>query len=509
MHTTDSKAQSNGLAVLVVDDEPLKRITLQIELSEAGYQIYEAADGQAARSILDNKHVDVVVSDVRMPGLSGLDLLAHVKAVQPSVPVILMTAYASVDTAVLALKRGAYDYITKPFTTQELVEKLERLFATRVFAGQCRETEMFGRLIARSPSMKRLFEQARAAADADRTILLCGESGTGKELFAEAIHAASRRAEKPLLRFSCAAQPAAVLESELFGHEKGAFAGAARQKAGRFELADGGTLLLDDVDDLPLEVQAKLLSVVETQMFERVGGDTPIRAEARLICSTKRDLLHLVKEGRFREDLYYRLNVISLTIPPLRDRRDDILVLAQHFAEKHAALAGNRGAGSAANETSAANVMQVGNPAAGDASHAMETGPRAAPSAAQSGGVPHRAISINPHALDELLRHSWPGNARELEHVIERALAFCNGGEIRPEHILPLPGASVPMAPPPLEAPEQTHLGLTETVADIERRLILMALRSCGGNQARAAQRLGIPRTTLRDKMAKYSIPVS
>ncbi len=462
LHTSDVKAaRSEAPAILVVDDEPLKRITLQIELSEAGYQVYEAADAQVARALLDNKSIDVVVSDVRMPGLSGLDLLAHVKSVQPDVPVILMTAYATVDTAVLALKRGAYDYITKPFTTQELLEKLDRLFAARAPAQLLREAEIFGRLVARSPAMRRLFAQARTAADADRTVLLCGESGTGKELFAEAIHAASRRADKQLIRFGCGGLTPAALESELFGHEKGAFPGAARQKAGRFELASGGTLLLDEVDELPAEVQVKLLRVVETQTLERVGGDERISVDVRLICATKRDLLALVKESRFREDLYYRLNVISLVIPPLRDRRDDVAILAQHFIEKHAALAGNR------------------------------------------------RVAISPHALDELVRHVWPGNARELEHVIERALAFCNGGEIRPEHILPLPGATSPMAPPPLEAPEQTHLGLTETVADIEKRLILMALRSCGGNQARAAQRLGIPRTTLRDKMAKYSIPVS
>lgn len=449
--------------ILVVDDEPLKRITLQIELSEHDFEVYEAADALTARRIFDSKPIDVVVTDVRMPGMNGLDLLAYLKQTRPDVEVILMTAYATVDTAVLAIKRGAYDYITKPFTTQQLLEKLDRLFATRNPVADEGGVDSFGRLVARSASMKRLFAQLRAVADSDRTILLCGESGTGKELFAEAIHKHSKRAEEPLVKFSCAALQPTVLESELFGHEKGAFTGAHRQKAGRFELATSGTILLDEVDDIPTDLQVKLLRVVEQQEFERVGGETPVRVNVRLICATKRDLLQLVKEGRFRQDLYYRLNVISLTIPPLRERPDDIAVLTTHFIKKHAAL------------------------------------------------VDEQAVGIAPHALDELVRHDWPGNVRELEHVIERALAFCGGNEIRPEHILPLSSdagdSSIVQA---LDATSETaQRGLNETVADIERRMVIMALRQCNGNQARAAQKLGIPRTTLRDKMAKYNIPGS
>jgi DNA-binding NtrC family response regulator len=457
--------------ILVVDDEPLKRITLQIELSERGYEVYEAADAQAARRVFDARPIDVVVTDVRMPGLSGLDLLTYVKQIRPEVDVILMTAYATIDTAVLAIKRGAYDYITKPFTTQDLLVKLDRLFASRARGDAGTEaardgTETCGRLVARSVSMKRLFEQVRGVAPTDRTILLCGESGTGKELLAEAIHMHSVRAAKPLVRFSCAALQPSVLESELFGHEKGAFTGAIRQKAGRFELAHGGTMLLDEVDDIPTELQVKLLRAVEQQEFERVGGEEAVRVDVRLICATKCDLLKLVKEGRFREDLYYRLNVISLAIPPLRERPDDIPVLARHFVQKHAVLVGGR------------------------------------------------PVEISPHAIDELLRHPWPGNVRELEHVIERALAFCPTAdtdgplEIRPEHILPLGPVTADVTTlSALELTENGRLGLTDTVADIERRMILLALRQCGNNQARAAQRLGIPRTTLRDKMARYNIP--
>ncbi|HQL54010.1 MAG TPA: sigma-54 dependent transcriptional regulator [Phycisphaerae bacterium] len=452
--------------ILVVDDEPLKRITLQIELSEHGYEVYEAADAPAARRIFDARPIDVVVTDVRMPGMNGLDLLTYLKQMRPSVEVVLMTAYATVETAVLAIKRGAYDYITKPFTTQDLLVKLDQLFAGRApdnraaDGAAAAEVAACGRLVARSQAMKRLFEQVRSVAATDRTILLCGESGTGKELFAEAIHMHSTRAARPLVRFSCAALQPTVLESELFGHEKGAFTGAIRQKAGRFELAHGGTMLLDEVDDIPTDLQVKLLRVVEQQEFERVGGEDPVRVDVRLICATKCDLLKLVKDGRFREDLYYRLNVIALTIPPLRARPDDIPVLARHFIEKHVSLVG---------------------------------------------GQP---VGISAHALDELLRHTWPGNVRELEHVIERALAFCGNGEIRTEHILPL-GTATPDAAslPVLELGENGRLSLNETVADIERRMILLALRQCDNNQARAAQRLGIPRTTLRDKMAKYVIP--
>jgi DNA-binding NtrC family response regulator len=451
-----------GKRILIVDDEPLKRITLQIELTEAGYEVYEAADAESARQVFDARTVDVVVTDMRMPGMNGLDLLSHVKRARPEMPVILMTAYATVDTAVTAIKRGAYDYITKPFTTQELIEKLQRLMAATEPQPVDGGPEAFGSLIAVSPSMKRLFAQLRAVTASDRTILLCGESGTGKELLADAIHAHSPRANKPFVRFSCAALQPTVLESELFGHEKGSFTGAIRQKAGRFELADGGTMLLDEVDDIPTDLQVKLLRVVEQQEFERVGGETPVRVDVRLICTTKRDLLALVKEGRFREDLYYRLNVINVVIPPLRSRPDDIPVLVNHFLEKHAKLVGER------------------------------------------------KLSLSASALDELMRHAWPGNVRELEHVVERAMAFCNGREIRPEHVLPLGAAGGDAtARLPADLPAEAMPGLNETLADIERRMILLALRQSNQNQARAAQRLGIPRTTLRDKMAKYSIPVS
>ncbi len=445
-----------------MDDEPLKRITLQIELSEAGYEVFEAADPHTAERIIASQPIDIVISDVRMPGKTGLDLLAHIKQVRAEIGVILMTAYATIDTAVLAIKRGAFDYITKPFTTAELLERIARLEATRPPAPVEEDrSETLGRLVARNRAMRRLFAQLRGVAQTDRTLLICGESGCGKELFAEAVHAASARADKPFVRFSCAALQPTVLESELFGHERGAFTGAIRQKAGRFELADGGTMLLDEVDDIPPELQVKLLRVVEQQEFERVGGEETIKVDVRLLCATKRDLLQMTREGRFREDLYYRLNVISVNIPPLRARLDDIPVLVDHFVAKHGALA------------------------------------------SESNGSPPR---FTAEAMEELLRHQWPGNVRELEHVVERALAFCGGEEVRPEHILPLTPSRAALAESaaPISSDKR---GLTETVSDIEKRMIVMALKQASGNQARAAQKLGIPRTTLRDKMAKYQIP--
>lgn len=460
----DGTSPTKG-AILVVDDEPLKRITLQIELSEAGYTVYDAAEPHAALRLLDSKPVDVVVTDLKMPGMDGLTFLEHVNARRPDVHVIMMTAYGTVETAVAAMKRGACDYITKPFTTQELLGRIEPLLMCRAGGDSAGAdtsvsgdaVEQMGRLIGCSHPMRNLFEQIRTVADSERTILVQGESGTGKELVTEAIHEHSRRRNKPLIKFSFAALQPTVLESELFGHEKGAFTGAIRQKAGRFELAHGGTLFLDEVDDIPPELQVKLLRVIEHQQFERVGGEEPVRANVRLVCATKNDLRQLVQQGQFRQDLYYRLHVIHLMIAPLRDRIEDVPVLANHFVAKHA-------------------------------------------SASRSGRVP----VVSPHAMELLMRHSWPGNVRELEHVIERALAFCDEDELGPQYIPPL--GEPEEAGQQMVAFHEIPKPLTDAVADVESKLIASAMRQADGNQAQAAQILGIPRTTLRDKIAKYAI---
>jgi DNA-binding NtrC family response regulator len=446
-------------SVLIVDDEPLKRITLQIELTEAGYTVYDAPEAPSAMRLLEAHPVDVIVTDLKMPEMDGITFLERAKSLRPDVQVIMMTAYGTVDTAVEAMKRGAYDYITKPFSTAALLAKIEPLLRVQQLRrspdGDGEGVDRIGGLIGSSHAMRSLFDQIRTVADSERTILIQGESGTGKELVAEAIHQHSRRQGCPLLKFTFAALQPTVIESELFGHEKGAFTGAIRQKPGRFELADGGTLFLDEVDDISPDLQVKLLRVLEQQEFERVGGEQPVKVDARLICATKKDLRHLMQEGRFRQDLYYRLHVIHLMVPPLRDRREDIPTLVKHFIGKHSAVA-------------------------------------------RSGQTPE----VSAHAMDVLLRHSWPGNVRELEHVVERALAFCDGPQLKSEHIPPLGdhdavGAQVlPVA--------EIAKPLNQAVADVESNMIASALRRASGNQARAAQLLGIPRTTLRDKLSKY-----
>jgi DNA-binding NtrC family response regulator len=445
--------------ILVVDDEPLKRITLQIDLSERGFRVFEAADALAARRIFDSQPIDVVVSDVRMPGMNGLELLAYVKQARPDVDVILMTAFATIDTAVLAIKRGAYDYITKPFTTQDLLAKLERLLAARSELRPGGDVAEFGGMVARTPAMKRIFAQLRGLPEPPPTVLISGEIGTGKTRLAEEIHAAGLRADRPLVRVACATTSPHDIDAELFGVQRGG-TGGPPARIGSAELAAGGTLLIDDAELLPAEIQPRLLRLLERNEFVRVGGDQPLGFEARIICTTRADLPRAAREGRLREDLYYRLAALTIALPALRERPDDISLIARQIIERRAQLLGAR--------------------------------------------VP----AISAHALDELARYAWPGNIRELEHVLERALLRCGDDEIRAQHVLPLGGDTTgESAPAPaLTAAEIGTLGLNETVADIERRMILMALRQCSGNQARAAGKLGIPRTTLRDKMAKYSI---
>ncbi len=435
--------------VLIVDDEPLKRISLQIELTEHGYEVYEAADAAAARRILDSRAVDVMVSDVRMPGMSGLDLLTEVKQQRPDVDVILMTAYATVESAVLAIKRGAHDYITKPFTTTDLVEKLGRLFAARpVRAATSKDPVSLGPVVARSASLRRLLAQLRDAAADARPVLLVGEPGVGKRVLAEALHTSGPAAAAPLDLIDCRGPGESELASVLFPPP----ADARRRDAAADSAA--GTLIVAHVEALPRALQARLARELE----HSGGGSAPRR---RIVATACEDPRTAVDAGRFEPDLYYRLGVLRFDVPPLRQRPDDIPILAAHFLERHAAMAG--------------------------------------------GATPR----LSSTALDELTRHDWPGNARELEHVLERATVMCRGDEVRPEHVLPLGtrASDVDAGADPRSYGDFGAMDLVETVAQIERRLIIMALKQCNQNQARAAQKLGIPRTTLRDKMAKYEIP--
>ncbi|MBN1341470.1 MAG: sigma-54-dependent Fis family transcriptional regulator [Phycisphaerae bacterium] len=452
--------------VLVVDDEPLKRITLQIELTEAGYQVYETAEPKVALRVLESKPIDVVVTDLKMPGMDGLTFLEHVKQRRPSIHVILMTAFGTVDTAVAAMKRGAYDYLTKPFTTDVLLSKLDQLLAyrqnvsgpgDRQHAESGRTPQRLGRLVGLSHAMRYLFQQIRTVADSEGPVLITGERGTGKELVAEAIHELSRRNGRPLVKFSGAAPSPETVESDLFGHENGFSNAEGTHVAGRLESGCGGTLLLEDVDRIPMGAQVKLLRVIETGTIEPMGGKEARHIDVRLICATRSNLGDMVKDGQFRQDLYYRLNVVNLLVPPLRDRREDLPVLADDLIDKAMADAPSR------------------------------ERPR-----------------LSPHALDLLVGYDWPGNVRELENVVQRALASCDTQEIRPEHVPPLGDQEgggrhvIPFA--------DLGGGLTETVASIERRMIESALVQSDYNQAKAAQILGIPRTTLRDKIAKYGL---
>ncbi|MBN1490640.1 MAG: sigma-54-dependent Fis family transcriptional regulator [Phycisphaerae bacterium] len=444
------------MTVMVVDDEPLKRITLQLELSEAEYEVLEAADAQIALRLLEGKSVDVVVSDLRMPGMDGIAFLDELKRRSPETDVILMTAYGTVDTAVDAMKRGAYDYITKPFRTEVLLEKLDRLATYRSSGREDAESPeaSLGRLVGGGHRMRQLFEQIRVAAAGDEPVLVIGEPGTGKTTVAETIHELSSGRGGAIVRLNCETLTEHTAMAELFGTAS-SVSGAHRP--GRIEQASAGTLLIENVDRLSPAIQTRLAQVLETGQIDL--EQARIAVEARIISTTKASLLDIVRRGEFREDLYYRLSVRTLTLPAMRDRREDIAALTRRFVAKHAILIG---------------------PAASD------------------------RIDVSPHAMDLLASYHWPGNVLELEHAIEQALTRCGGEEIRPEHLPASVTASDPsrMA---VSVPE-VGLGLNQTVADVERTLIEAALKECAGNQAQAAQVLRIPRTTLRDKMTKYGM---
>lgn len=445
------------MTVLVVDDEPIKRVTLQIDLSEAGYEVIDAADAEIALRLMDSRMPDVVVTDLRMPGRDGIAFLEEIKRRSSDVPVIVMTAYGTVDTAVEAIKRGAYDYITKPFPSERLIEKLDRIHAYRAAgaAVESGDAAGLGRLVGASRGMRLLFDQIRVAAAGGEPVLIFGEAGAGKTSVAEAIHQLGAGRNGRLIRAACETLVDRVPGAETFGGEGGVGSGPADRKPGLIDQAAGGSLLLENIDRLSPAMQARLLQALEMQNAHA----TEQPALARLLSTTRVALLDLVRRGEFREDLFYRLGARVLSVPSLRDRREDIPALARGFAVKHAALA------------------------------------RAAAD---------QAPTISAHAMDALMAYHWPGNVLELEHVIEQALARCDGREIRPEH-LPALASARPAGDLDVPMPE-VGMGLNQTVADVERMLIEAALRHSAGNQARAAQVLRIPRTTLRDKMTKYGL---
>ena len=448
--------------LLVVDDEQSMREWLTIALSQDGFEVESAGSGEDALKVLERTPVDLALVDLRMPGLDGLETLRRVKQLDESTSVVIMTAYASAETAVQALKEGAYDYIIKPFKVDELRHLVQNALERRRLQAENARLrgliqERFGNLIGRSPKMQEIFATIGRLGESKATVLITGESGTGKELVAKAIHFNSSRKDRPFVAVNCGAIPQELMESELFGHVKGAFTGAVATKQGLFEVADDGTLFLDEVTELPLHLQVKLLRVLEDPEIRPVGGVKPVRVDVRIVAATNRDLGQAVGGKLFREDLFYRLNVISLHIPPLRERREDIPVLVRHFLDKFAA----------------------------------------------AGGAPPKDMSAE--ALGTLERYPWPGNVRELENVIERAVTLERDAVIRLESLPDSVRGPQQAEFPDLRLPEE-GLDLDALMERIERELLRQALRRAGGIQSRAAQLLRTSFRSFRYRLQKYGL---
>jgi DNA-binding NtrC family response regulator len=455
--------------VLIVDDELNIRRVLAAMLKREGYDVTAAEDGEQALLVLQKTPIDVVVTDLVMPRLGGMELLRRASADFPDVPVIVITAHGTVDSAVQALKAGAFDYVTKPFEQAELSKVIAK--AARAHEIETRSVHAGGAgqppLVGSSAAMRAIHEVVAKVADSPTTVLLTGESGTGKELVARELHRLSSRRDRPLIKVNCAAIPKDLVESELFGYEKGAFTGAVGSKPGRFELADGGTLFLDEIGEIPVEMQVKLLRALQESEFERVGGIRTLSVDVRLIAATNRDLEELIAAGRFREDLYYRLNVVPIALPSLRERRDDIPLLVAHFIDKY-----NRRLGK-------------------------------------------KVERVDDEAMHLLLNHGWPGNIRELENLMERSVLFADGPVIEaqalPEGLRER--AAAPAAGPAAPAPALPAGGgasmkdiVRHAQAELERELIARALEETGGNVTRAAKRLQISRKSLQVKMKELGL---
>ena len=447
--------------ILVVENEDNMRRVLTALLRRSGYKTLEAGDGEAALELLSTERVDAVLSDLRMPRMNGLELVQHMRTRFRPIPVVLLTAYGTIGSAVEALKQGAFDYLTKPFDPDEIRQVLAKAVRTRLL--QESETIVDSEedpeqlLVGKSEALASVKRMLARVAPTPATALITGESGTGKELVARSLHLLSPRREQPFVKINCAAIPEGLLESELFGYEKGAFTGAAARKPGRFELADGGTLFLDEIGEIPLAAQPKLLRAVQDGSFYRVGGTRTITVDVRLVVATNRDLKREVKEGRFREDLFYRLNVVPIQLPPLRERREDIPMLAHSFLERFAR------------------------------------------------GLKRPVKDIEPDAIEALVAHAWPGNIRELENVIERCVLFSEQATISlqdlpPELLVERADSTSSGKAPPLRERVRSE------TRRIERAVIVEALQMTNGNITRAARHLGISRRGLQLKIKELEI---
>lgn len=445
--------------ILIIDDEQHLCWALEKAMHQEGYNAVSAFNGKSGLEMIKKEAPSLVILDLKMPEMDGLEVLKKAKEIQPKLPVIILTAHGTIETAIEAMKMGAADYLTKPFDLEELkiIVKQNLLVSQLVTEVNFLRAELakkYTDIIGESRAIREVKNMIERVARSNATVLITGESGTGKEVAALTIHQKSLRKDGPFVPVNCAALPEQLLESELFGHEKGAFTGAVARKLGRFELAERGTIFLDEITEMPLSMQAKLLRVLQEKAFERVGGTETLHVDVRVIAATNRNIEKAMEEGKLREDLYYRLNVFQIHMPPLRERKEDIPLLARHFVEKFRP------------------TYLVG--------------------------------KISPEAMELLVRYHWPGNIRELQNVIERAAIICQGNEILPEHL-----------PKELLAAQKPSLGAIIYFPDqgicleeVEKELILKALEKTGGNQTKAAQLLGITRSALLYRSQKYGINI-
>lgn len=446
--------------ILIVDDEPIQRGILAGYLKKHGHAVYEAGSASQAIETLKNRAMDIVLTDYKMPDRTGFDLLKETHALNPEITVVLLTAFGTIEGAVAAMREGAYDYLTKPIDLEELdlliqrIEERGRLISeNRLLKEQLAERFSFAGIISQSAAMEATLNTAGRVALSKAPILIRGESGTGKELVAKAIHFASARKEKPFVAVNCAALNENILESELFGHEKGAFTGADRQRQGRFEAADGGTLFLDEIGDIPLSTQVRLLRVLQEQQFERVGGTETLSVDVRVIAATHKDLESMIRLGSFREDLFYRLNVVAIDLPPLRNRREDIPPLLEDFLQRYA--------------------------------HENK----------------RKKTAFSREAWELLLRYDFPGNVRELQNIVQRAVILSRGETITTND---LPAIVKERKGEKELAALQKPTSLPERVEQLEKELVLEALRRSSGNQSQAAAELGISERNLRYRLKKW-----
>jgi DNA-binding NtrC family response regulator len=449
-------ANERTTRILVVDDEEIVRESLGGWLEKDGYTVACQPDGKSALERIKAEPWSIMVVDLKMPGMDGLQVLEEAKKVRPEIAVVIMTAYATVDTAVSAMKMGAYDYLVKPFDPEELSIMMQKIVSQQslvrenaVLRQALKQEYKFRDLLSKSPAMQGVFELARTAARSNSTILILGESGSGKEVLARAIHMESPRVDGPFVAVSCAALTETLLESELFGHEKGSFTGAIARRKGKFEAAHGGTLFLDEVGDIGQKLQLDLLRVLEDRRFHRIGGNDLIEVDVRIIAATNRDLRKAAHEGKFREDLFYRLNVIPITIPPLRERREDIPLLVENFVER------------------------------------------------LSVEMKKRIEGVSSDAMAAILAHDWPGNVRELRNILERGAVVATGPVIQLSD-LGLPSRA--------DAQAQPKPGTMASLEEVERRHVAAVLAHTGGNVSQSARILGIDRVTLYNKMRKWGI---